>query len=130
MKTAVEWLINELGYKEIVESEYPTLNRIFAGAKEIEKEQISRAYFQGWCCPHGEGFPETGEQYYNETFTNSTEIPTSSNQQKQDNDFLVWDKLFAKLAWRFKPMKSGDMFIDAEAVYEELKNEFNLTFKQ
>jgi hypothetical protein len=106
------------------------LNRIFAGAKEIEKEQISRAYFQGWCCPHGEGFPETGEQYYNETFTNSPEIPASSKQQKQDNDFLVWDKLFAKLAGRFKPMKSGDMFIDAEAVYEELKNEFNLTFKQ
>jgi predicted RNase H-like nuclease (RuvC/YqgF family) len=51
-------------------------------------------------------------------------------QQEQDNDFLVWDKLFAKLAWKFKPTKSGDMFIDAEAVYEELKNEFNLTFKQ
>jgi hypothetical protein len=50
-------------------------------------------------------------------------------QQEQDNDFLVWDKLFAKLAWKFKPTKSGDMFIDAEAVYEELKNEFNLTFK-
>ena len=50
-------------------------------------------------------------------------------QQEQENDFLVWDKLFAKLAWKFKPTKSGDMFIDAEAVYEELKNEFNLTFK-
>ena len=47
--------------------------------------------------------------------------------QVQDNDFLVWDKLFSKLAWKFKPTKSGDMLIDAEAVYEELKNEFNLT---
>ena len=51
-------------------------------------------------------------------------------EQTQDDNFLVWDKLFAKLAWKFKPTKSGDMFIDAEAVYEELKNEFNLTFKQ
>ena len=51
-------------------------------------------------------------------------------EQTQDNNFLVWDKLFAKLAWKFKPTKSGDMLIDAEAVYEELKNEFNLTFKQ
>jgi hypothetical protein len=50
--------------------------------------------------------------------------------QTQDNDFLVWDKLFAKLAWKFQQTKSGDMLIDAEAVYEELKNEFNLTFKQ
>ena len=51
-------------------------------------------------------------------------------EQTQDNDFLVWDKLFAKLAWKFKPTKSGDMLIDAEAVYKELKNDFNLTFKQ
>jgi len=47
-------------------------------------------------------------------------------EQTQDNNFLVWDKLFAKLAWKFKPTKSGDMLIDAEAVYEELKNEFIL----
>ena len=52
-----------------------------------------------------------------------------NEQQAQDNDFLVWDKLFSKLAWKFKQTKSGDMFIDAETVYNELKNEFNLTFK-
>lgn len=52
-----------------------------------------------------------------------------NEQQAQDNDFLVWDKLFSKLAWKFKQTKSGDMFIDAEAVYDELKNEFNLNFK-
>jgi hypothetical protein len=34
----------------------------------MEKEQISIAYKEGWNCPHGEGFPENGEQYYNETF--------------------------------------------------------------
>jgi hypothetical protein len=49
--------------------------------------------------------------------------------QTQDSNFLVWDKLFSKLAWKFKQTKSGDMFIDTEEVYNELKNEFNLTFK-
>jgi hypothetical protein len=34
----------------------------------MEKEQISIAYKEGWNCPHGEGFPETGEQYYKETY--------------------------------------------------------------
>ena len=51
-------------------------------------------------------------------------------EQTQDDNFLVWDKLFAKLAWKFQQTKSGDMFIDAQAAYEELKNEFNLTYKQ
>ena len=51
-------------------------------------------------------------------------------QQIQDNNFLVWDKLFSKLAWKFQQTKSGDMFIDSEVVYNELKNEFELTFKQ
>ena len=76
MKTAVEWLANQLplGVKGAI------LDKI-EKALEIEKEHISKAYFEGWSCPHGEGFPETGEQYYNETFTNYPEIPTSSNQQ-------------------------------------------------
>ena len=50
-------------------------------------------------------------------------------QQIQDNNFLVWDKLFSKLAWKFQQTKSGDMFIDSEVVYNELKNEFDLTLK-
>jgi len=51
-------------------------------AKEMEKEHIIKAYFEGWSCPHGEGFPETGEQYYNQTFTNSPEIPASSKPEQ------------------------------------------------
>ena len=43
-------------------------------AKEMEKEQISIAYKEGWNCPHGEGFPETGEQYYKETYESNTRI--------------------------------------------------------
>ena len=45
-------------------------------AKEMEKEQISIAYKEGWNCPHGEGFPETGEHYYNETFKQTYESNT------------------------------------------------------
>jgi hypothetical protein len=67
MKTAVEWLESEM-----LEHYSPFDNKLLYEAihkaKEIEKEHISKAYFEGWSCPHGEGFPETGEQYYNETF--------------------------------------------------------------
>jgi hypothetical protein len=62
-QTAVEWLIEQW---PILESQIP--ERILDQAKEMEKEQISIAYKEGWNCPHGEGFPETGEQYYNETY--------------------------------------------------------------
>jgi hypothetical protein len=85
MKTAVEWLADELCYitdngRYIIDNT-DDVTDVVNQAKEMEKEHISKAYFEGWCCPHGEGFPETGEQYYNETFTNSPEIPTSSKQQ-------------------------------------------------
>jgi hypothetical protein len=63
MKTAVEWLVHELGLDCTTDHE----DEIHE-ALEMEKEQISKAYFEGWSCPHGEGFPETGEQYYNKTF--------------------------------------------------------------
>jgi hypothetical protein len=44
-------------------------------------------------------------------------------------DFKVWDDLFGILAWKFKPTKSGDMYLDGEAVYNELKNKFDLRRK-
>lgn len=45
------------------------------------------------------------------------------------NEFKVWDELFSKLAWKFIPTKSGDMMIDAEEVYNELKDNFELKRK-
>jgi hypothetical protein len=70
-QTAVEWLIenshiipkNELNKRELIKQ-----------AKEMEKEQISKAYEQG--SEDGYWHPENGysnefesaEQYYNETF--------------------------------------------------------------
>jgi hypothetical protein len=56
----------------ILESQIP--ERILEQAKEMEKEQISIAYKEGWNCPHGEGFPETGEQYYKQTYESKTNI--------------------------------------------------------
>lgn len=44
-------------------------------------------------------------------------------------DFKVWDDLFGILAWKFKTTKSGDMYLDGEAVYNELKEKFDLRRK-
>ena len=59
MKTAVEWLFDNLdlsGGSEAIE----TLNQ----AKEMEKEQIKRAFIQG----EYNIYVKNAEQYYNETF--------------------------------------------------------------
>jgi hypothetical protein len=48
-------------------------------------------------------------------------------EPKQETlDFKVWDELFGILAWKFQPTKSGDMYLDAEKVFEELKSKFKL----
>ncbi len=62
-QTAVQWL-----YEELILEGINVPKVFYDKAKEMEKEQISIAYKEGWNCPHGEGFPETGEQYYNETY--------------------------------------------------------------
>ena len=77
MKTAVEYLLHMYALQGAI-YQYDIDKAI-----EMEKEHISEAYFKGWSCPHGEGFPETGEQYYNQTFSNSPEIPASSKQTDQ-----------------------------------------------
>lgn len=41
-------------------------------------------------------------------------------------NFKDWDELFSILAWKFKPTKNGDMFLDGESVYNELKDKFHL----
>ena len=47
-------------------------------------------------------------------------------QETLEEDFKIWDDLFSILAWKFKPTKSGDMYLDGEKVYEELKSKFKL----
>jgi hypothetical protein len=75
-QTAVEWLINELGYKDLVESKYPTLTRILEQAKAMEKEQIIEAYLKNHLqgCWMKNTPEEYAEQYYNETYESKTNI--------------------------------------------------------
>jgi hypothetical protein len=61
-QTAVEWLMEQLGVNEIVGTDYSGLIRIFAEAKEMEKQQIIDAvqsYAPEWI---------DAEKYYQETF--------------------------------------------------------------
>jgi hypothetical protein len=63
MKTAVEWLVEQLdGERHLTENE---IKRLIQQAKEMEKEQIINAWSDG-------KFESSGcieaEQYYNETF--------------------------------------------------------------
>jgi hypothetical protein len=53
----------------------------------------------------------------------------SSLPEQNRAEFKVWDELFGVLAWKFTPTKSGDMMIDAERVYNELKDKFELKRK-
>jgi hypothetical protein len=66
MKTAVEWLINE------IDMQYPDINVknkewMIDKAKEMEKEQIEQAYFDGTEFETN-GFECNPNRYYNETF--------------------------------------------------------------
>jgi hypothetical protein len=65
-QTAVEWLI-EIHFGSI-ENCTPDFRNKIKQAKEMEKEQIENAYWDG-----GQDIPSTGkrcEEYYNETFKN------------------------------------------------------------
>jgi hypothetical protein len=76
-QTAVEWFLTEFQKQVWFEpnSELDIwIKDLIPKAKEMEKEQISIAYKEGWNCPHGEGFPETGEQYYKQTYESKTNI--------------------------------------------------------
>jgi hypothetical protein len=63
MKTAVEFLMDKL-----FDPTFDNQKQIewFEQAKEMEKNQIIDAYYEG----KEYGFKEHGEEYYNETFKN------------------------------------------------------------
>jgi hypothetical protein len=73
MKTAVEWLIEAM-YQETYPFN-PKYSKIFEQAKEIEKQQIGKAFLNGRLKEIGTGvlfdlqpLSETFDNYYNETF--------------------------------------------------------------
>jgi 2'-5' RNA ligase len=47
-------------------------------------------------------------------------------EQLVDDDFKSWDELFGILAWKFKPTENGDLFLDGEKTYNELRKKFTL----
>jgi hypothetical protein len=66
-QTAVEWLLNE------IDMQYPEINLrrkewMVDKAKEMEKEQIERAYHQGVVNEVSIYYTPEAEQYYNETY--------------------------------------------------------------
>jgi len=64
-QTAVEFYRTELSaLVSIKESNFQTEKEIFEQAKQMEKEQIINAYYEG----KEYGFKEQGDQYYNETY--------------------------------------------------------------
>jgi hypothetical protein len=66
-QTAVEWLITEVKkFNTIITREYMLM--LFDQAKQMEKEQIIEAYYEG----KEYGFKEQGEQYYKETYDTNT----------------------------------------------------------
>jgi hypothetical protein len=61
MKTAVEWLEEMFNNSEI-----PNSSMLFKQAKEMEKEQIIDAYYQGDA--DSDNIHVDADEYYNETF--------------------------------------------------------------
>jgi hypothetical protein len=65
--------------------------------------------------------------------TQNTEKAQNGNDFIADvsssTEFKVWDELFGILAWKYILTKSGDMYLDGEEVYNELKDKFELKRK-
>mgnify|MGYP003654460624 CR=1 FL=1 len=62
------------------------------------------------------------------TETEKCTIPSVSSSTEHKK-YMVWDELFGILAWKFKQTKSGDMYLEGEKVYNELKDKFELKRK-
>ncbi len=63
MKTAVEWLYEQILLTPL---DIRSINKCLEQAKEMEKEQIIDAYYQGDA--DSDNIHVDAEQYYNETF--------------------------------------------------------------
>lgn len=72
MKTAVEFAFEELNKWRIENFGQEALigipQEVFDRAKEMEKEQIIEAYWDGYIKPYSQEMITEAEQYYKETF--------------------------------------------------------------
>jgi hypothetical protein len=75
-QTAVEWLISiiERYIEHLSEDDLKNLSDLFEQAKEMEKQQIKSAYFQG-CGSE----IITSEEYYKQTFKSKQDEKDSTN---------------------------------------------------
>jgi len=71
-QTAVEWLLDTLGYNENMEG---GVKEIIEKAKEMEKEQIEEAFYDGY---YKEELYDS-RKYYNETYESNVSIKTELN---------------------------------------------------
>jgi hypothetical protein len=67
MKTAVEWLLDNLNSEPYSEQDFKHNFDCWEQAKEMEKEQIESAYRKGYT-ESSWGRHSNSENYYNETF--------------------------------------------------------------
>ena len=66
-QTAVEWLVDQLFSDNVI---FGVSKELFDQAKEMEKEQIIKAFNQSW---HDRMNPyKTAEKYYKETYESNT----------------------------------------------------------
>lgn len=68
----------------------------------------------------GSYFTDLNESEYQDLVRIFSAESQPLNAGEQD-ELKIWDDLFGILAWKFQPTKSGDMSIDAEKVFNELK---------
>jgi len=64
-QTAVEWLYEHILLTPL---DIRSINKCLEQAKEMEKEQIINAYWDGYIKPYSQEMLTEAEQYYNETF--------------------------------------------------------------
>jgi len=62
-QTAIEWFYNSLIVYMNGDGDFESAQQIYKEAKEMEKEQIEKAFNTEWSKEI-----RTGEQYYNETY--------------------------------------------------------------
>lgn len=66
-ETAVEWLAEKMD-KLIPPGNQILISIILAQAKQMEKEKITKAFYDGMSCGEFDGNMGRAEQYYNETY--------------------------------------------------------------
>ena len=81
-QTAVEWFAFQImdSWNDIQNGK-TSIDELIEQAKQMEKEQIIDAHYQGY--RNNIGTTEVSEQYYNETFTS---IPQGENPSAKGNE--------------------------------------------